>query len=523
MQTSPLLPFAMFSAVALTTPSLPAQRLPAGPGDPGRTRAPEARVVAFDAQRTGRGTLFHIEADVPKHHLVSVETRVAGGGWQPAEDEVLSPDGAAEFHVWSEQPGALFRVKTRPFPDLALSPEGSFRFDGAIRDDVLSLYLRGGMGMRVGVPSGVGEAPIWHDGVAPLTGGGAFGVLSGDTGASGGIGVLENLKELYQRPGLFLIAPGADKQTSASAIYGESLKVPVAWVRANKAAKRARYVIQRTPFSDPSAYTPPTNHSVVGWIDNPWSADQGAQVSFWMDFAKQGIYGIEPPEPFFVRLYEEDDDGNIVGWPSNTFTFVVREPETQWPLPAGELQFKLKRIKCYDTTSGPGKDEIHWVVLRFQFSDDKVSVAEVSSGMRSFGDGDAHWPQHLLAKWNGPANLPAVADTWYVFCMREYDSHVDPVATFYQHKLQQMAFLATGAWQAGWSQAQVVNYVRDHHDSFGWWFSHIGCDKIGHWAFRLNSSMLSQAVANGQKRKSIAMGGSGSSYGAWFDLDFYPY
>ena len=192
-------------------------------------------------------------------------------------------------------------------------------------------------------------------------------------------------------------------------------------------------------------------------------------------------------------------------------------------MPDGELQFKLKRIKCYDTTSGPGNDEIHWAVLRFRFLSDKVVVDEVSKGMRSFGDGNTHWPGHQLAAWDGPANFPDVSNTWYILCMREVDSpHVDE-PTFHPGNLQDMSFLATGAWQNGWSQTDVLDYIYESFDSFRWWFSHLGSDKIGSWTFRLNTGMMAHAVAHGKKRKSIALSGSGSSYGAWFDLDFYAY
>jgi hypothetical protein len=474
------------------------------------------------------GSMFALQAQVPRNHLATVEHSVNGETWSAVDEEVLAVDGTVDFHAWSKSDGGLFRVRSREMPVSAgwIGGHRTLDVQEPLREDLLQQYLRSQHGWEIPIPSrGLPRLvqptpqPVIADRyqALPMVDHEALvdAVLFETYQAPGGF---EGLQSLYERPELYSFA-NLQKDTSGSAVIGGSLEVPMRWNVVNPMAQHARYVIQKAPFSSPGAYTEPGPGAYVGYVENGFFPAENAGVSFWLDFDQPVFSQIQAPEAFFVRLYEEDIDGNIIGWPSNTFSFVVTPPPP--PVPNGKLTFKLKRLKCFKTTSGLGNDEIHWHLLRVRFKSDKVIVDTAGKGALSFGNGDIKYLNKKLWDYDGPAGYPELASTWYILCMREVDSsNAEP--EFYQH-IEGMSYLATGLQAFGASQQEVIAALRDDLAHFRWWFFHIGSDGIGSAALRLGTQTVDAAVANGLKRKSYALQGSGSSYSAWFDLEFVAY
>lgn len=488
------------------------------------------RMVALERVQSapgGSGGLFRIEGEVAPYTMAGVDVWMpVVDKWVETEEEMLSVDGSVSFYVWSDLPRAIFRISSRPFPRLELlrDNEPHLHLTEAIREDHLSLYLRQRLGVTTLPPAGDGsprflpptpepipliDHPLVYE-VDPE-------IFSDLFFATGSLDSLGGIRELFQRPRLQLVSGDSEPQTSASAVVGESYEVPLAWRVANPGVKRARFVVQRAPFSNLSAYTEPGPGAVVGHVENTYYPEGDKWETFWFNFNLRSLGTIEPPEAFFLRFYEEDADGNIIGWPSNTFTFVVREEPP--PVPLGVLEARLKRIKCYDTSDSV-EDELRWSIRRVRFLANKVTIDWLGGAEVKMHEGDKIWPGTLLLEHPGPGPYPNHEDTYFLLTLYDRDKVWDPFGLDqYGPSAEAAEIEASGMLQVGKSRGEILdNVAASVREAMG-----DLDDLIGQHYFQTTPYLMRKAIEDGHKRRAVALGDGDPSYSAWFDLDFYPY
>ena len=490
------------------------------------------KIERLAADEPSGGHFFTVHAAVPKNQLAALEMHPGtdAGVWNQVDDAQYSVTGLLEFQAFTNSDAALFRVKVRPFPaqEVLVAGKPHLELIESVSRHQLSLFLRAKLGIKV--KPEIGRLNLVPPKIISLENSLVAEAMANPVALDALLGSRtappETLKKLFKRPELVSIASG-QFETSGSVVAGESLLVPMRWNVSRKDVKKARFVIQRTPFSDPSAETETLPMSTVGWVHNDWYPNDEVGVHFMLDFGKQSAYGIEAPQPFFVRLYELDASGKVVGWPSNTFTFVVREKS---PVPAGELRFSMKRIKCWDTTSELGNDEVVWNLVRVRFGSKGVDVDIPSAGYGSFGGGDALNTNALIFNETGPGDYPNVDNTWYILAMKEEDgppghTHWKKAAAIAASTEDHLQIIASGMHVEGRSAGEIVQAMQTYYSlPASNWLPQNGIydpEKIGTWTFRITRDMVDQAVTNGLERKVVVMHGHGSSYSTSFDLDFY--
>ena len=266
--------------------------------------APSTEILAIEQIDGGQspgespaGKFFRVEASVPKHHLAALEVHSGAPDaiWTPAGEEVFATGGHVEFGTYSETEQALFRVKTRSFParDILLNGTPHLEITEEVDRRHLALYLGSKLGIKL-KPDGSRRGGRILPPPIPLE----SPVLVSALNTPAALDALfvsaqvpsEGLKKLYKRPELYSFATG-QFETSGSVIEGESLKIPMRWNVSREGVKRARYVIQRTPFSDPSKETATLPESTVGWVHNDWYPSADVGVAFWLDFGNSPPMG----------------------------------------------------------------------------------------------------------------------------------------------------------------------------------------------------------------------------------------
>ena len=463
--------------------------------------------------------------------IVSLESSPSMNGfWKVLDTDFIGAHQDTEFLTPKSDgdQSLFFRFRAKPVPVKVQFGDSGYlvQITGKISVELVSLFLRDDWGVPVEPEDGVDPSTILDptNGFVTLQAlglkikSGNFPRIDWTPSNAGVLGRLDWLQKISLRPQLHGLQPNAsgimEPVTSASTFLTGNYKVPMIWKLAHKDAVKAKWVIQRSPFSDPNAYTPPMNKSVVGTVAAKPFLQLGStpeSVSFTIDFKTQAHFGIEAPEAFFLRLYELDKDNNIVGLPSNTFSFVVREDPPE--LPAGYLRMKLYKIKCYDTTSGGGDDELVWKTIRVSFHKDKVVCKTMSTGWKKLGDGEYTKPGKKLWDHSGPSDFPKMNDIHFIHILLEDDGgFAGSVGD------ENLSITASGMQQLGKSRSQIMSELRSQlKNAVGG--SH---DIIGIRSFNLTNLDLATALSNAKADRKSTMTGDSSKYVSTFRLEWFP-
>ena len=458
--------------------------------------------------------------------LVTIEhTDNIAGIWTPFETQVAPKFDHVPFEAPAFGDRHFYRFRSKDMPvEVQTESEVLVKITSSIRAEWLVDFLGADWGIKIEPANDQIEDSTLSptSGFVSLTSLG-FNVLDQPVRLTAGPAVLQKmpwLKAIQIRPKLHGISTNASGQPepveSASTFLLGNYKVPMVWTIANKKAKKARWVIQRVPFSDPDRYTPPAEKSVFGSVGIPKLAQLtgGAKtISFTADFKTQAVYGIEPPQPFFMRLYEQNAAGDFIGLPSNTFVFVVREEPPE--LPNGELRFSLYKIKCHETTGGAGDDDLNWKVIRVRFRNNKVECKTMSSGSAELGSGEYVRPKKRLYHHYGPSDLPDVENVYFIHCLRERDGFAATGTSD-----ENLSIIGTGMLQLGKSRNAIMNRLRAEHAAD---YFHGPPDAIGTAWFKLRKEDLQTALGTGKAKRTSTMTGDSSKYTSRFHLEWFPH